>query len=85
MLTLLVIGVLIGVGTVLALRPHRESVIRVWRPTLWFWRVLRLVSLVFIAIALFVSGRFFLQMIGVIIVGFGVVYVWIERPQEKLQ
>ena len=84
MIALLVIGVLLGVGAIIAIRPHRDQFLRVWRPTLWFWRVLRLVSLVGIAAALFVSGRFILQLLGVIIVGFGVVYVWIEEPHEKL-
>ena len=84
MIALLVIGLLVGVGAVLAIRPYRQSFLRVWRPTLWAWRVIRLFSLVGIAIALFISGRFVLQLIGVIIVGFGVVYIWVEEPHAKL-
>lgn len=85
MIQLLVLGSLVAVGAIIVLRSiGRQRVLRVWNPTLLAWRTLRLVTLVFIFAALWLSGRLVLQAIAVAGVAFVGVYLWIEKPHEPL-
>jgi hypothetical protein len=87
MIGFLVLGGLVGIVVVLALRNTvgRQSVLKVWRPTLALFRAFRLFTLLAIAFALWVSGRPVLQAVAVVGVVFVAIYVWLEQPQSAFE
>jgi hypothetical protein len=86
MITLIIIGGLVGVAAILGIRSiGRQRVLKYWTPTMLLWRSLRVVMLIGIAAALWLSGRIFFQLIAVIAMAFVVVYFWLERPHQSIQ
>jgi Flp pilus assembly pilin Flp len=82
-----VIAVLVAVvfvGAIAVARRYRNDIRSVWKPGLALWRIGRLVAVGLIAYGLFVSGRAFMQVIGLIVVAFFGFYLVLEEPLEHI-
>lgn len=82
-MTMVTLAVILGLTFVVALyagRQYREEIKPYWDPAVDVFTVLRFVGVALIAYGLWVSGRVVLQLIAVVIVALGGLYVAIERP-----